>query len=46
MFDQQSVNRKVPIIAIEGVDACGKGTQTYRLSQMLVDKHRLSSVVT
>jgi len=38
--------RKVPIIAIEGVDACGKGTQSYRLSQMLTEKHLLSSIVT
>ena len=38
--------RKVPIIAIEGVDACGKGTQSYRLSRMLTEKHLLSSIVT
>lgn len=38
--------RKVPIIAIEGVDACGKGTQSYRLSKMLTEKHLLSSIVT
>lgn len=46
MYDETLSKRKVPIIAIEGVDGCGKGTQTYRLSQMLIDKHRLSSVVT
>ncbi len=46
MYDETLGKRKVPIIAIEGVDGCGKGTQTYRLSQMLNDKHRLSSVVT
>ena len=46
MYDETLSKRKVPIIAIEGVDGCGKGTQTYRLSQMLNDKHRLSSVVT
>ncbi len=46
MNDETLSKRKVPIIAIEGVDGCGKGTQTYRLSKMLSDKHRLSSVVT
>ena len=46
MNDETLSKRKVPIIAIEGVDGCGKGTQTYRFSQMLSDKHRLSSIVT
>ena len=46
MHAESLPERKVPIIAIEGVDACGKGTQSYRLSQMLTEKHLLSSIVT
>lgn len=38
--------RKFPLIAIEGVDGCGKGTQTHRLSTLLSDRHGLNSTVT